>query len=487
MDSANETGRSGFAPANDRDQDRDHGRAMEIRKESESVGYFFIRLLAFAGGLGLFLALQKTIVGWPLSLQQWNFVSFSASKYGGAFASYLCVLVLLRCSRKTHVNKLILLAASAAWGACFYGPGIIAAYAAAVVLYPVLSAKIRFAYKAAAFFCGGELFLWVALEMLFPDHPSAFWYCYVGANLCLLRLLLYARAAPERGGLSRLPDYLLYLFSPPYFLVFPHIVILPSYEYFTTSLRTGAEIGATLDKGVKCVWKGSSQLCVAAVFISLYIHRNAQLELLFQILPVTHVLILLPVVLSICGYGNFLHGLLLGVGYDIKSPFNSPFLATNIVDFCSRILIYSRELLLELLYFPCILLFRSLQDQTRTILSMMVTISLGGLLYSFSSMGFEFCQILNNRIHGPMSVVSGFGAIFEIHNNIPFLIFHKELIRGLAVNGLIGILFGLQILVTQARGAIDSGSRVPFSRRAFLFAQTALMALLLYMSMNFRR
>jgi hypothetical protein len=109
--------------------------------------------------------------------------------------------------------------------------------------------------------------------------------------------------------------------------------------------------------------------------------------------------------LAICGWGNLLFGITKSLGYHFKPPFRRPLLSVNLPDLFDRLFVHFKDYLLTIFFMPAMALTAKLGKYFGTLLSIVITLSLGVTLYSFLTFGLAPCYLLHNKIHGVSNII----------------------------------------------------------------------------------
>lgn len=413
-----------------------------VRRSQNNVFNPIVIILVFACLFSLLWALQKITP----TLNKWNLNTFTTTQYLIASSGYLLLFSGL-CFIKEKNRGFILITASLAFSMFLYGKLCLLFYIAAYFFYLLIYLKIKTSLKIILFFSIYEALIFLTLDILIFKHNDLFWYAFIFANFFSLRFILYLyHNIIHNFKKEPFLDYLLYIFSPAYFIIFPHIVILPKYDYFINSLLGGKDFLKIAKSGLSSFVKGLIYLAIySAIF---FITKGYEPENLALAGPFNFVYALL----IICGYGNILLGLMKGLGYDIKSPFRSPFLSRNIIDLFDRFLIYFREYVVTIFFIPAAILTKRLAQYWRTFISAIIAVTFGITLHSFLSLGLDFCSGYDSAITGINGVSLSY--LRQSYFGAGFLAFHLAIINILKNAFILGIILGLQLIYNHWSQAI---------------------------------
>lgn len=407
-----------------------------VRKIHSPLFDFFVLFIAFASLFAIFLVLHDKLLGAFLSA--WNFNTFSSDKVGIALFIYLILIILIRFFNRG--KKLILIIFSLIISSLLYGNNFFILYVAAFIGYRLIFIKLGTIWKTILFFSIYEVFVYLTLNIIY-SYNSIFWYAYIFANIFPLRFILYFyHVAGKAFAKEPFSDFLIYLFFPAYFIIFPHVVILPRYDYFTESSLSNDKFMRSAKSGIKLFSLGLLLLLLYWSIVNLLKMASLDISERFTIrlIPLKFILILL----GVCGYGNILTGLIRGLGYDIKSPFRLPLFSRDIIDFFNRFLIYFKDFIIMFFFLPALILTKKLNRYLSVFVAVLIAMLTGISLYTFLTLGVEFCSTVNNSIR-TMSEVSL--AYAKEVPAVGILNLHILLLKNLPVLFILGIILGSQL------------------------------------------
>lgn len=400
-------------------------------------------LAAFSSLFIIFVGLQEKGFLEPFSLAGWDFNQFSTAKYIAVFSLYLVLLLALFFFPRKEERKAILIGASFLFATLICGKLSFLLYLGAALFYLAIHAKLAVSFRASLIFILYILFIFLALEALFPAKSAFFWYAYIFAGIFSIRFILYLYHSFVYQKKERFGDYILYIFCPAYFIILPHIIVLPKFDYFKNSFCTQDNFINLLRSGLRKIALGLSELFILAALLRIYFTHPLLKSIPAIEIPAHFVSYLL----AITGYGNILLGLVRGLGFDIRSPFRKPFLSADILDFFDRTLSYFKDYLISVFFVPASIVLRRLDSRLASFVSVLVAVTLGVTSYSFLTFGLEFCTMLNNSIRGPASVFAGFAlqALYPVGiRGFSYWIFEIG-----KKSFILGILLGLQLIYNQ--------------------------------------
>lgn len=398
--------------------------------------------------------LEKRVLTNSLTLGFWNFNIISPNRF--IFGSVIFLSLLATSFYfPVIVNKFVMLACAGILATCFYGKLSFILFAAAIFLYFLATLQIRDWVKAAMFLTVLAVFQYIIFDIFLPNSDIHFWYAYLFAMFVPVRFLMFLHhSAGNKTKQDSLLDYLLYIFCPAYFIIFPHMVILPRYGYFTGSLVPPENRYTAILSGAKKFLFGLIALAVIRFLQQAFFHGYYDFvyskvpAISIEAMLLTSLPLFITAVLIVYGYGNICLGLVRSLGYEIKSPFNYPLLANDIVNLFDRYLIYFKEYIWTFFYFPLVIIFKRINRYAMLFLSVWIGVGVGFTAYSYLTLASEFCSIYNNYIRGHFLV----GKLYEkqIDFSPSFLGYQKHIFINVMLWALfVGFLFAAQSVITE--------------------------------------
>jgi len=312
---------------------------------------------------------------------------FSVQKYVFVFSIYIA-LVPLMYVLGDQARKFVLLCGSLALATILLGVWSWTLFAGALLFYPVTYLRIKASVKLILCFILYLVFMQWAIGIY--SDVSIFVYAFIFAITFPVRYILFFHYnALNDFKKESILDYLNYIFFPAYFIIQPHILILPKYDYFTKSFTRGPDFIRTSIEGLKhFIW--GLAFSVIAVIMLVAIEEWFVVDMNTVTLK-SMFINYFAVIVIICSYGNLLLGMVKGLGFNIRSPFDRPILSSNVIEFFSRTLFYFKEFIMTVFYFPLLILTKSLNRYASILISTVGAVMMGGTLYSFLELGIKFC------------------------------------------------------------------------------------------------
>ena len=304
-------------------------------------------------------------------------------------------------------RKRIHLASAALSGVSFCGfyAGYIVLLSSLFFGLVLLRWKMRF--KILAVVVVFELLAYLLLDV-FLGQPSGDGFFYFGFLFCLIFMYRYAlfffHMEQSKSKIPSFSDFLLYMFLTPFWILVPHIAVMPGYRYFMESDRPGDP--AVRWSGLRLILWGATLVLLAKLsgFVweltqipdvpafPLWIRSWGQT---FNAILISDLLSRpLYVLLYLSGHAHILVGMIRLLGFDLKPVFDRPFLSRDIFEFYNRIMIYYREFLVTVFYFPLQLAFRKLAPWQNRAVALVFTLTAGYALTSFLGLGLDLCDMV---------------------------------------------------------------------------------------------
>jgi len=394
---------------------------------------------------------------WVLS--NWNFIELSALKYGIATFIYLCALSILFWIKENKLKKLFLFFTSMTFASLLYGSYAITFFIIAFLFYKITYLNLKITNKIGLFFILFELFAYLTLNYFYKSN-FLFWYAFIFSYFFFFRFLFFIyHNITNSFNRENFLDYILFIFHPAYFLILPHIIILPQYNHFKKSWALEQnDFIQTSKAGLKKILMGFFYLIlwkVGDAIETLYLPATWDLKNHSLLLNFTGILAnFILWMLVICAYGNILLGLIYGLGHKIKSPFRKPFYSKNIIDLYDRFLLHFKDFIMIFFYFPSIIYFRKLPIYLRSFFSALIAITLGTLLNLLLTLGFETCSAEFNDIRGEAGILESYKSEFlmifegkfqETIFHVSFYDLHMKLFYLLIPTLIFGSIFAAQL------------------------------------------
>lgn len=412
------------------------------------------------------------------TISNWNWKVTPMIDYGIAGVLYLtCIGFFYFLNPRT--KKILMVIASVGLAQFLYGSFSFSLFIAAYLFYEVTYIKIRSFLKVIFLAVLYEFFLFISLEA-FYGHDYFFWYCLIFSALFPLRFIFYFYHV-QGNGFKResLIEYFLYIFCPVYFIILPHVVILPNYRYFRDSFAEKKEdFMRSVQQGVKAFAFGLWQLAICILIDRAYHAVSASITVFT---PIEVIIEGICLVLMISGYGYLLLGLVRGLGYNIKAPFNNPLKSRNIIDFFDRFIIYFKEYIMVLFFMPLVMMFRFLNQYVRVFVAAAIAVLAGSVVYFLVSLGNQFCTIIINDLRGVTNVSAVYAKEVQYSMAVTYVNLHYQTCLISVRYSVMAVILGLQLVYNQMLlspagrfSAIKKISGNPFIK----FLQIAIMALI---------
>lgn len=325
-----------------------------------------------------------------------SFTSLSPSFkiYAIILIAYLGVMVLQYVFRP-HTKRIIILLASVMFALFLLGKEALLFFLVAYIFYRIVYLDI--ASFAKIILC---LFLYafpIYAIVLKGAFSSALPSLYVFIMLFPLRFILYFHYSAG-CNFQRKPylDYVLYIFFPLYFIIPPFIVIMPEYNHFVRSLVEKKGFLSVWRSGIRHILRGLiCMLILIGLKDVLFIHAQpsgAGAADRWLGLCAFKVIDFIGIVLITYSRGSILLGMMHGWGYGIKSPFSSPFLSRNIVDFFNRLFWHYKNYLMNIFFLPFQIATRFAGIYPSLFISSVATIVASWIVSDIFALGMGFCN-----------------------------------------------------------------------------------------------
>jgi len=368
-----------------------------------------------------------------------NLYEVEAFKYFSVLILYL-VLLLISFSASDKNRKIVIAAASLIFSVILFGKPVFLLYIAAYLFYRLLYSRFKASFKVILAILFYLFFIVFYLKILNGIFNIPLTYLYIfGAIFALRFVLFFYHNFLFNFKKEPFLDYLLYIFFPPYFIIQPHILILPKYEYFKNSFTDKENLPLVAKSGIKYLLSGLVLLLTAWAIN--YILFFFKIDISERSGGVVNFFRTCTLFLGIWGYSIFLLGLIRGLGYNIKSPIRKPYLAVDFADFFSRSFVYYVEFLTSLFYLPALILTKNINKYLSILVSAVIAIFLGDIFNVTLSLGIRFCDIVGRILNVRLLTADQMIKIFDFDLWRLFLI---------------GFLFGIHLAWKQMANSTEN-------------------------------